>query len=528
MKRLIFALGILFLFACTKKDKGQSPLPIVSKEESIAFTTNLDTGKYNVADTLPLIISISSKLPSNGILFSITATWTDSSKQIYKLDTTSNSSNLNLNLPGLKFTGNYSINITLTSKSTSSNTTNKSISVINNPLGRAIKSSDGTFEIVPVDELLKSNNSGVIKVPVIILNYLPTADGILLDRYKTHNSVGVYDANQRYTLDRAKQKILTEKIIEKNYIEQGTKFHDYGTNTVKPYINIDVVAFINVSKVNYILNDSSMVDTVGNGNKVKMYFYKIDFNELLTRINLKNYVENLGVKEVWFTSFVKEIGDLSYNVPESNMAGPYGNISNGGTPTIPTYNKTYVMYGFNGWRGVDTDLHNRGHQIERQMMEMDMTTWLNFTKGNAGIITHWAPNSLKDYEYGNKASAKSDIETWKLSGGTFVDVNVYTWLNKSYAFENKINMISPAYNATVNIDYNKDISYPNANQMMGATTEIKYHVYWWQSMPGYNNNVLDNIMIGGVSKNIGYTNWWDIFYNWDDAKRNKTKLYFLK
>ncbi len=42
------------------------------------------------------------------------------------------------------------------------------------------------------------------------------------------------------------------------------------------------------------------------------------------------------------------------------------------------------------------------------------------------------------------------------------------------------------------------------------------------------NNLLDNIMIGGVSKNIGYTNWWDIFYNWDDAKRNKTKLYFLK
>jgi hypothetical protein len=226
----------------------------------------------------------------------------------------------------------------------------------------------------------------------------------------------------------------------------------------------------------------------------------------------------MGVKEVWFTSFIKEVGSYSYNVPESNMAGPYGNISNGGQPNIPVYNKTYVMYGFNGWRGVDTDLHNRGHQIERQMKEIDIDTWQNFTKGNAGIITHWAPNSKNSYEYGNKESSKSDIMTWKPSGGTFIDVNVYTWLNKTYKFESEINMISPAYNNIVNTNYNNDISYPNPNQMMGATTEIKYHVFWWQSIPGFNNNIEDN------GKKIN--NWWDIFYNWDDTKLYKKKLIY--
>ena len=372
------------------------------------------------------------------------------------------------------------------------------------------------YEIVPVHPLLKSDGTGVITVPVLILNYLPTTDNVLLDRYKVHGSNQPYLDIHKYTLERAKTKILTEKIIEKRYIEQGTRYHDYGTNKVKPYINIDVVAYINVSNVGYVLSDSALMDTVGNGIKVKMYYYKLDFKELLTRIDLKKYVEEMGVKEVWFTSFTKEVGSYSYNVPESNMAGPYGNISNGGLPNIPVYNKTYVMYGFNGWRGVDTDLHNRGHQIERQMKQIDINTWQNFTKGNNGIITHWAPNSKNSYEYGNKESSKSDIMTWKPSGGTFIDVNVYTWLNKTYKFESEINMISPAYNSIVTINYNNDISYPNANQMMGATTEIKYHVFWWQSVPGLNNNIEDN------GKKV--TNWWDIFYNWDDAVRDRKKL----
>jgi uncharacterized protein YoxC len=374
------------------------------------------------------------------------------------------------------------------------------------------------YEIVPVDSRLKSDGTGVITVPVIILNYLPTTDNILLDRYKVNGSNGPYMEHNKYTLERAKTKILTEKIIEKRYIEQGTRFHDYGTNTIKPYINIDVVAYINVSDIKYIVTGSSLVDTANNGIKVKMNFHTLDFNELLTRVNLKKYVEEMGVKEVWFTSFIQEIGSNAYNVPESNMAGPYGNISNGGQPNIPVYNKTYVMYGFNGWRGVDTDLHNRGHQIESQMKEIDINTWQNFTKGNAGIITHWAPNSKNSGEYGNKESSKSDIMTWKPSGGTFIDVNVYTWLNKIYKFESEINMISPAYNNIVNINYNNDISYPNPNQMLGATTEIKYHVFWWQSIPGFNNNIEDN------GKKIN--NWWDIFYNWDDTKLHKKKLIY--
>ena len=136
MKKVIFALGFLFVLACSKTEVAITPPTPVVQEEAVKFTTNLDTGTYNVADTLPLVVTVSSKAPASGFIYSIITIWTDSAKQIFKLDTTSSSTSLNLNVPGLKKSGNYSLSVTVTSKSTSTNTLNKSIPVVNNPLGR--------------------------------------------------------------------------------------------------------------------------------------------------------------------------------------------------------------------------------------------------------------------------------------------------------------------------------------------------------------------------------------------------------
>ena len=137
MKNVILILGMLFVISCTKTEVPVTP-PVVIQEESIKFTTNLDTGTYNVSDTLPLVVTVSSKLPSTGLLYSILVNWTDSSKQIFKLDSSLTVSSLNLNIPGLKKSGNYNLSVSVTSKSTSTNTLNKNISVVNNPLGRFI------------------------------------------------------------------------------------------------------------------------------------------------------------------------------------------------------------------------------------------------------------------------------------------------------------------------------------------------------------------------------------------------------
>jgi hypothetical protein len=355
------------------------------------------------------------------------------------------------------------------------------------------------IEVVPVDSRLRKTNTGVINIPVVIVNFLPqTNDGKYIDPKRTLDSGQPWDAPFQYTIDRAKSKILAERIIEKNAIEEGTRFRDYGADKAKKYINIDVVAYINVKNI-------------------KLRGKTVDFIDLFAKINLKDYVEKLGAKEVWFTFFLKS--DL-FDVPESNMSpklgASYGDISNSyrELDDLPRYNKTYVVYGNNGWRGVDTDLHNRGHQLEMEMMHIDGVNrvWLDkFAKVGRGGNTHWTPNSSKDYDWANMTFVKSDIATWKPSGGTFVDVNVNTWVSKRYPFEKKISMIAPSRFATGQNDFTND-------------APTKWFIYWWQSVPGLNNGITDVQGTGSFTKKITVTNWWDLFYNFDEAMTQNKKL----
>jgi uncharacterized repeat protein (TIGR02543 family) len=367
-----------------------------------------------------------------------------------------------------------------------------------------------SIEYVPIDPKLKSSGKGKITVPVVIVNYLPTVDGVLLDMQRAPD--GYYDIYYS-TLDRAKAKILADKIVEKNAIEEGTRFRDYATNKVDPYISIDVVGYINV----YELDLTFWMKTTSNNKPVDMK--TIEYYKLFDRLNMKNYVENMGTKEIWFTIFPKDefpsviknnMADVNtyYGLPESNMSSPLtGDISNSyrHPNDLPIYSKTYVVYGDAGHRGADTDLHNRGHQLEAQLSYIDNSLiW-----GNAFLPTstvkeyrmgncHWPPNATADYDYSNKVSVKSDIATWQPSGGTYVDVNVDTWLGKNYTFP------MTATNIIGELNYAND-------------AQVKWFIYWWQSVPGLNNTIPYN--------KTTLENWWDIFYNWDDAIKSKKKLY---
>jgi len=132
MKKAVFVLGVMYLISCSKTD---APIvtpsqPPVVQEESIKFSTNLDTGILNAADTLPLVISVSSTLPKNGIKYAITVNFVDSSKQIFKLDTNINLQSFSILIPMSNRAGNYNVGIVATSLSTSTNNITKSISVV--------------------------------------------------------------------------------------------------------------------------------------------------------------------------------------------------------------------------------------------------------------------------------------------------------------------------------------------------------------------------------------------------------------
>ncbi len=83
------------------------------------------------------------------------------------------------------------------------------------------------IEFVTIDPKLKSTSKGKITVPVVIINYFPTLDGVLLDMQRAPD--GYYDLYNS-TLERAKEKILGDKIVEKNEIEEGKRFRNYPTN----------------------------------------------------------------------------------------------------------------------------------------------------------------------------------------------------------------------------------------------------------------------------------------------------------
>lgn len=121
---LVITLFLGFL-ACKKPatpDPVTPPLPPVATEEKIVFTTNIDTGSVQLENNLALTISITSKMPSSGIQYSILTTWQDSSKQVYKLDTAASAPSIVVNLSGHNRPGNYSIQITATSKTLATNT----------------------------------------------------------------------------------------------------------------------------------------------------------------------------------------------------------------------------------------------------------------------------------------------------------------------------------------------------------------------------------------------------------------------
>jgi hypothetical protein len=174
MKRVIFALGVIIVFACSKTEVPVIPPTPVVQEETIKFSISPDMTSNNYLlnkDTLDLIISVNSKIPSQGILYSIQVNRADSSVAVFKLDTVSNQSSINIKATGLNIKGNYTVKITLTSKTTSTNTINQNYTLSRNRVYKNYLSS--SYDLSNYDtwfssaQLYKSDGSKYLYNPFI-------------------------------------------------------------------------------------------------------------------------------------------------------------------------------------------------------------------------------------------------------------------------------------------------------------------------------------------------------------------------
>lgn len=364
-----------------------------------------------------------------------------------------------------------------------------------------------------------SNTNARIIVPVVVINYYPTLNGIDID---TKRAPG-YGSLSPITIQSLKNRTIDYITLTKYGLEEGSKYRGYNNSTQQSNVSFKIVKFINVYEIKRGMEGVPLA-TAGLQDRLTPVFQP-DYFDIFTKINLENLVNKNGVKEVWFSlrplsseyPVVKDTLSNGLtaanfiNLPESNMSSPTGDVSNSYkiSNDLPIYDKTYVVYGYNIETSPANNIHNRGHQIEAQLQSVDngifgentatflnkfvgITIGKNNNKpiGRAGM-THFPPNTTKDYDYDNKSLVESDIEEWKPSGGTKKLINSDRWMNvllKNY----------PSVILTKD-DYNKDPQY-------------KWLVFWMQSIPGYNNGI------------TGVNDWWDIFYNWDDAIKNKTKL----
>ncbi|MBI1762927.1 MAG: Ig-like domain-containing protein [Acidobacteria bacterium] len=358
-------------------------------------------------------------------------------------------------------------------------------------------------EVGPVPAALGALPSdSLYTIPVLILRYLPTADGVNIDT--------AYDADlgpqSQFPLAMLKSQIADYDPRIKFMLEEGSRFRGYSNPNARRSLGYKVVQYITV----YEPPPPGPIESVSNG----IVTYRPDYDQIFERWNIKHFVEDLAVKEIWLWNvpgyYRAERPDMrpeSYvGLPESNMSSPTtGDISNSyrDNADLPIYNQTYVLYAHNVHRTQAEAIHNHGHQLESILSHVNQRQdgntdlwWGKFARaannpparcGN----THFPPNATQDYDYGNLTLVASDILNWQPAGGPTTMVNANTWGNVPYAWPGGI---APP-----------------------QEVESKWYIFWFQSMAGRSSNIPYNAN--------RLTNWWQFTGDWDVAIQAGLGLY---
>ena len=129
MKKGILVLFVLSFIGCSKKEViPDAPIVLVVVEEPVKFTLSPDLSASNyllTKDTLEFTITVSSKMPSSGFIYSIAISRLDSTLALYKLDSAISQNSLVVKTGGFSIKANYTIKITISSKATSTNSANQ-------------------------------------------------------------------------------------------------------------------------------------------------------------------------------------------------------------------------------------------------------------------------------------------------------------------------------------------------------------------------------------------------------------------
>jgi len=328
------------------------------------------------------------------------------------------------------------------------------------------------------------------EVPVAIVRYLPTNDGV-------HLPGESFEMEE--TLQSIRDRVDVADKQVKFTLEEGSRFRGYKTPAAKPSLGYRVVKIVTIYEPMPASNWPAGTDFIP------------DYHSMLERIGGRELVEITGVKEFWVWGH--PAGGISQ--PESNMSSPItGDISNSWREEdLPVYNRSYVVYGYNYLFGEENAIHNHGHQLEAILSHINWTRdldisnrelfWQKFAGRNelgqaiAGRCgwTHSPPNTTVEYLYDSPDVVESDIEDWTPSGtGQKTMVSVSTWRDQSYAWPD--------------------------GEVPSDRASANFYLYWMQAMPGRDNGIrhpeADSPELGQATLN----NWWSFTGDWDAYATN--------
>jgi len=165
----------------------------------------------------------------------------------------------------------------------------------------------------------------------------------------------------------------------------------------------------------------------------------VDYPLILEDFNLVQKVNSGATDEVWLVA-------MPYaGFYESIMAGPGAFFCNAPALTGTSAARRFIIMGFTYQRGVGEMLESFGHRAESILRQVfrnasgEKNLWSRFTRyeqvapGQAECGTvHFAPNSTRDYEWGNATFVQSRCRNWNTFpnlDGAPVSVNCVEWGN---------------------------------------------------------------------------------------------------
>ena len=296
------------------------------------------------------------------------------------------------------------------------------------------------------------------QVPLLIVKFFPSAGGRLKLQRGTLN-----DNLEGASVQSMKDKVIRLNSEVINALKGGSTYYGYKDSSATPSLNY------------YVLDTREFETDL----PLKPYNrdgrpWITDYGAILNNLNICDYVNNKDIKEVWLWSYSAKIDGIDYVGWESNMAGPYGDISNSNRDPndMPICNKTYTLYHYNYGRGTSEATEDHIHQIESVFTDVDYNLFLNKFVGysyknygsGAGYTCnqadssnfhrcgncHFPPNGTKDYDWANRNYVWSDCEDWNPNGsGQKTCFNCTKW----------------------NCD------------------SLQYFIWWMQNFPGKNNTL---------------------------------------